>query len=124
MEAYRDEQWWTNSGSTIHSRSWLEAGWEVQEVHLKEGFVLFKKVRNVAFKKNKRKTGETITAPFTPVPIHPLKRKTPSKTKASKLYARILNLERQRKTRYATTRGLKGKTMHEKKLFGSDQKPQ
>jgi hypothetical protein len=124
MDAYRDVHWWGNSGSTVHSRSWLDAGWEVQEVNLKEGFVWFKKVRDVAFRKNRRKSRESITTPFTPVPVRHLKSKTPSKTKASRLYARILNLERQRKTGYSKSRGLKGKSRYEKKLFGSDQKPQ
>ena len=105
-------------------KRWLDAGWEVQEVNLKEGFVVFKKVRNVPFKKSKRKSRGEISKPFTPVPVRPLKPKVPSKTKVSKLYARILNLERQRNMGYRINRGFKPRSQHEKKLFGSDDKPQ
>jgi hypothetical protein len=36
MNAYRSEKWWENSPTAPHARSWLEPGWEVQEVNLKE----------------------------------------------------------------------------------------
>jgi len=123
IEAYRNEMWWSNSPSSAHAKAWLNPGWEIQEVSLKEGYAVFKKVREVPFKKTKRRARNDITKPFTPVPVHPLKRKAPSKTKVSKLYARILNLERQRNASYGHSRGLKGRSQYEKKLFGSDQKP-
>ena len=56
MDAYRDLAWWSNTSSSAHAKAWLNAGWEVQEVNLKEGYAIFKKVRNVAFKKSKRQT--------------------------------------------------------------------
>ena len=123
MTAYRDEAWWSNTGSSIHSKAWLDAGWEVEQVNLKEGYVLFKKVRDVPFKKSRRKKLE-ITQPFTPVPVRPLKRKEPSKTKVSKLYARIKNLERQRAMGNKPIRGLGSRPNYEKKLFKSNKKPQ
>jgi hypothetical protein len=123
ISAYRDEAWWVNSASTAHARAWLDAGWEVQEVNLKEGFVLFKKVREVPFKKSKGANSK-IDKPFTPVPVRPAKPKAPSKTKVSRLYARIKNLERQRTSRHGQIRGLKPKPQHEKKLFKPDEKPQ
>jgi len=95
MSAYRDSARWSNASSSVHAKAWLDECWEVQEVNLKEGYAVFKKVRNVAFKKSKRSKLE-ITQPFTPVPVHMPKSKIPSKTKVSKLYARIKNLERQR----------------------------
>ena len=55
MAAYRDPAWWSNASSSAHAKAWLDAGWEVQEVNFKEGYAIFKKVRNVAFKKSKRK---------------------------------------------------------------------
>jgi hypothetical protein len=123
MSAYRNEAWWSNSASSAHSRAWLDAGWEVQEVNLKEGHVVFKKVRNVPFKRSKRAKSE-IDKPFTPVPVRTSKRKTPSKTKVSKLYARIKNLERQRASGREKIRGFKPRPSHEKKLFKPDEKPQ
>ena len=123
MNAYRNEAWWSNSASSAHARAWLDAGWEVQEVNLKEGHVVFKKVRNVPFKRSKRAKSK-IDKPFTPVPVRASKRKTPSKTKVSKLYARIKNLERQRAAGRGKIRGFKPRPSHEKKLFKPDEKPQ
>jgi hypothetical protein len=121
MSAYRDEGWWSNS-SNAHARGWLDAGWEVQEVNLKEGIVTFKKVRDVPFKKFRRAKSEI--KPFTPVRVRASKPKVPSKTKVSKLYARIKNLERQRTATRSNIRGLKSRSRYEKKLFKPDEKPQ
>jgi hypothetical protein len=123
MSAYRDEAWWSNSPSSTHARAWLDAGWEVQEVNLKEGFVVFKKVRELPFKRGRRAKSR-IDKPFTPVPVRESKRQPPSKTKVSRLYARIKNLERQRTSGYGHIRGFKPKSQHEKKLFKPDEKPQ
>ena len=121
MSAFRDEVWWSNSPSTAHAKAWLDAGWEVQEVNLKEGCVVFKKVRDVPFKRKSRIN--EIKKPFTPVRVHSTKPKVPSKTKVSKLYARIKNLERQRAAR-GYVRGFKPRSQYEKKLFRSNEKPQ
>ena len=95
MSAFRDQAWWSNSSSSAHAKAWLNAGWEVQEVNLKEGYVIFKKVRKLHSRKSKRRKLE-INKPFTPVPVHMPRSKVPSKTKVSKLYARIKNMERNR----------------------------
>jgi hypothetical protein len=118
MSAYREEAWWSNSGSSVHAKAWLDAGWEVQEVNLEEGFVVFKKVRNVPFKKRAKK----IDKPFKPVRVR-RSRKAPSKTKVSHLYARIKNLERQRAEGRKNIRGLKPRRHYEKKLYKPDEKP-
>ncbi len=110
MSAYRDLTWWSNS-TNVHSKAWLDAGWEVQEVSLKEGFVIFKKVRDVAVKKSRGRKLE-ITRPFTPVPIHMPRSKIPSKTKVSKLYARIKNMERNRLAERRHIRGFKDRSRH------------
>ena len=119
MSAYREEAWWSNSASSVHAKSWLDAGWEVQEVNLKEGFVVFKKVRDVYFKKHAK---SKIDKPFKPVRVRS-RRKLPSKTKMSQLYARIKNMERQRAEGQRNIRGLKPKRHYEKKLFKPDEKP-
>jgi hypothetical protein len=121
MDAYRNEAWWSNSPSNVHAKTWLDAGWDVKEVNLKEGYVIFKKVREVPFKRKSRK--REIKKPFTPVHVRPSKPKMPSKTKVSKLYARIKNLERQRTAR-SPIRGFKQRPQHEKKLFKPNEKPQ
>jgi hypothetical protein len=126
MTAYREESWWSNSPSSAHAKGWLEAGWEVQEVNLKEGYVVFKKVRElprVRGRGRRRKSAGEISKPFTPVPVRPLKSKVPSKTKASKLYARILNIERQRNAARGQVRGLKSRSQYQKRLYKPDEKP-
>ncbi|HKM59611.1 MAG TPA: hypothetical protein VJY36_01930 [Candidatus Bathyarchaeia archaeon] len=110
MSAYRDAAWWSNTSSNAHTKAWLKAGWEVQEVNFKEGYAIFKKVANIPFKKTRQKKLE-IHKPFTPVPVHVPRSKVPSKTKVSKLYARIKNMERQR-TEPRQIRGLKGRPRH------------
>jgi hypothetical protein len=123
MAAYRDPAWWSNASSSSHAKAWLDAGWEVQEVNFKEGYAIFKKVRNVASKKPKKKL--EITQPFTPVPVHKSRSKIPSNTKVSKLYARIKNLERQRAVPRQPIRGIKFKSsQYQKRFYKKDEKPQ
>jgi hypothetical protein len=121
MSAYRSEEWWSNLPSSPHTKSWLEAGWEVREVNPKEGYVVFKKVREVPMK---RKSLSSDIKPFTPVRVRISKPKTPSKTKVSKLYARIKNLDRQRTTMPKYPGSFKPRPKHEKSLFKPDEKPQ
>lgn len=123
MAAFRDEIWWSNTSVNTHSKGWLDAGWEVEQVNLREGYVVFKKARDVKFKKTRMAKME-ITKPFTPVPVRPVKRKEPSKTKVSKLYARIKNIERERAMGNKTIRGLAPRRNYEKRLFKTDKKPQ
>jgi hypothetical protein len=122
INAFRDLAWWSNASTSAHAKAWLDAGWEVQEVNLKEGYVIFKKVCSVAVKKGRRKKIE-ITQPFTPVPVHIPKSKVPSKTKVSKLYARIKNLERQRAMARTQIRGFKPRSQYQKRMFKPDEKP-
>lgn len=123
MTAYRDERWWSNSPSNVHAKGWLDAGWDVQEVNLKEGYVVFKKVRSLQTRGG-RASGSQIKKPFTPVRVHPVKRREPSKTKLSKLYARIKNLEREHTSMPKHRGSFKPKPKYEKRLFWSDEKPQ
>jgi hypothetical protein len=112
MAAYRDSSWWSNSSSSAHAKAWLDAGWEVQETNLKEGYVTFNKVREVKFKKSHSQRKLEINKPFTPVPVHIPKSKVPSKTKVSKLYARIKNMERNRAEARRQIRGFKARPRH------------
>lgn len=122
MSAYKSEKWWDNLQSSIHAKGWLEAGWETQEVNLKEGYVVFKKVKET--KTARRKSSKLqIKKPFTPVHVKAWKPKTPSKTKVSKLYARIKNVERQRSSMPKYHGSFKPKSKHEKTLFKQDEKP-
>jgi hypothetical protein len=122
ITAFREQGWWNNSAGSAHARGWLDAGWEVQEVNIKEGYVVFKKVRETPSKRAKRIKKE-ILKPFIPVPVPASKPKIPSKTKVSKLYARIKNIERQRNVN-EKIRGFKPKSQYEKKLFKPRENPQ
>jgi len=106
INAFREEDWWSNSSLSIHAQAWLKAGWEVQEVNQKEGYVIFKKVAEITFRKSAKRKLE-INKPFTPVPVHRPRSKVPSKTKVSKLYARIKNIERNKELERRQIRGFK-----------------
>lgn len=121
MSAYRSEKWWDNAPGSPHGHGWLDAGWEVQEVNLKEGYVVFKKVKQVQARRKRALT--EIKKPFTPVRVKIPRPKTPSKTKVSKLYARIRNLERQRTSMPTFHGSFRPRPTHEKRLFKSEEKP-
>jgi hypothetical protein len=124
MSAYKTEKWWSNTPTNVHSRAWLDAGWNAEEVNLKEGYVVFRKVKRVQVRSFRRKASRgKIKKPFTPVPVRIPKPKQPSKTKVSKLYARIKNLERERTSMPHYPGSFKPKPKHEKRLFKPDEKP-
>lgn len=125
MSAYRSENWWENSLEKEHAKSWLEAGWKMVKVNLKEGYVVFQKVKYVPstpFKK--RKAESQLKKPFKPAPSRILRTRKPSKTKISKLYARLKNIERRRAAPVKLRGNLKPKPAQEKKVFKPDEKPQ
>jgi len=125
MSAYKSESWWSNVPTNVHAKAWLEAGWNVQEVNLKEGFVVFKKVKELQAKRvRRRRASSEIMKPFTPVRVRFPRRQEPSKTKVSKLYARLKNLERQRTSMPRYHGSFKPRPLHEKKLFKPNKKPQ
>lgn len=125
MSAYKSESWWGNTPTNVHAKAWLEAGWNVQEVNLKEGYVAFKKTKEVQPRSFRRKrSSNQITKPFTPVRVRIRRRLEPSKTKVSKLYARLKNLERQRASLPKYHGSFKPRPSHEKRLFKPNEKPQ
>lgn len=125
MKAYREEKWWDNSPTDAHAKAWLDAGWKTEEVNLEEGYVVFRKTETAQKKDLVKKTRrKKDIKPFTPVPARFPRPKKPSKTKISKLYARLRNLERRRKASTAKLPGsFKPKPQHEKRLFKSQEKP-
>jgi len=118
LEAYRSESWWANSPNNIHAKAWLDAGWETSEINLKEGYVTFRKVKNLqsAVSQEKRDVYE-FKKPFMPPPSRIMRRKRPSKTKIAKLYARLKNIERQRAALPKLRGNFKPKPAQEKRVF-------
>jgi hypothetical protein len=113
MEAYKSEAWWSNDSNNAHARGWLDAGWRVREVSLKEGFVVFEKFKDVPLKGK----GRGVKKPFAPARVRFPRRKQPSKTRVSKLYARIKNVERRNAALPRYRGSFKPKSGFEKKLF-------
>lgn len=125
MTAYKTENWWSNTPTNVHAKAWLDAGWNVQETNLKEGYVIFKKVKEVKARSfRRRKRSSELEKPFTPAHVRIPKSKKPSKTKASRLFARLKNIERQRASMPTYRGSFKPKPKHEKTLFKSEKKPQ
>ncbi len=124
ISAYRSESWWENSPEKEHAKAWLEAGWKTGEVNLKEGYVIFQKVKDAPATTFKRKTESQLKKPFKPAPSRIIRTRKPSKTKIAKLYARLKNIERQRAAPLKLRGNLKPKHAQEKKLFQKKEKPQ
>ncbi len=124
MSALRNEKWWSNSPSSVHAHAWLDAGWRTQEVNLEEGYIVFRKVRNVQTgSRRRRRAREKVKKPFTPAPYRFPRTRKISKTKAAKLYARIKNLERKRASMPKYRGSFKPKSAHEKRLYKPEEKP-
>ncbi len=123
MSAFRNEKWW-NKSSGVHVKAWLDVGWRMQEVNLDEGYVVFRKVKNVhTGSRRKKRSREKVKKPFTPAPYRiPRVRKT-SKTKAAKLYARLKNLERKRASITKYRGSFKPKPAQEKRMYKPEEKP-
>ncbi|MEM3703334.1 MAG: hypothetical protein QXX79_02785 [Candidatus Bathyarchaeia archaeon] len=124
MNAFRSVSWWENSQNNVHAKAWLEAGWKTSEVNLKEGYVVFQKIKGSLAASFKGKTESKLEKPFTPPPSRIFRRRKPSKTKISKLYARLKNIERQRSIPQKLRGSFKPKPSHEKRTFKPNEKPQ
>ncbi|MEM3640486.1 MAG: hypothetical protein QXH37_00970 [Candidatus Bathyarchaeia archaeon] len=124
MNAYRSESWWENSPEREHAKAWLEAGWKIGEVHLKEGYVIFQKVKSMQAPSFKRKADSQPKKPFKPAPSRIARTRKPSKTKISKLYARLKNIERRRAVSLKLRGNFKPKPAQEKRIFKAEEKPQ
>ena len=91
-------------------------------MNLKEGYVVFRKVKEVQARR--KRASIEIKKPFTPVRVRIPKPRVPSKTRVSRLYARVKNLERQRTSMPKYHGSFKPRPKYEKKLFKPDEKPQ
>jgi hypothetical protein len=121
LSALRSEDWWTNSQSHAHSRIWLNAGWQVENVDLKEGTVTFRKIKDVNVKKKQRKEKKA-KKPFTPAPVKIRRFRKPSKGKIAKMQARLKNIERRKLSPKQYKGKFKPKTAYEKRLYKEEMK--
>jgi hypothetical protein len=92
---------------------------------LKEGYVVFQKVKGLQTKSFRRDSSSSkIKKPFTPAPHRVSKARKPSKTKVAKLYARLKNIEREKAFMPKYRGSFKPKPAQEKRIFKPDEKPQ
>ena len=123
--AIRNENWWTNTNSA-HARAWLNAGWKVENVSLKDRNVTFMRMPGLMETERKRRKRKEDTAAWAmklAQMAKPRTIKTPSKTKIAKVQARLKNIE-QRQSSIRSFRGkFKQKPAHEKRLFKPEAKP-
>jgi len=124
--AIRDENWWINT-SSAHAKAWLNAGWKVENVNLKDRNVTFTKIpgfkTETAKKRRKRKEDTAAWAVKLAQIAKPRTIKKPSITKIAKVQARLKNIEQQQ----SSIRRFRGKSKqipaHEKRLFKPEAKP-
>ncbi len=121
QSAHENTEWWRNTDSTPQGHAWMLAGWQVKEVKIEERRVIFTK-REPLEKRKRRRRNKKLKKPFTPVPVRRVKPHRMSKTKISKIIARVQNIQR-----FKASGKLRGKfkprSAHEKRLFKPEVKP-
>jgi len=124
--AIRDENWWTST-SSVHARAWLNAGWKVEDVNLKDRNVTLTRIPNFTVetvkKRRKRKEDTAAWAMKLAQMAKPRTIKKPSMTKIAKVQARLKNIERQQSSIRSFRGKLKQRPAHEKRLFKPEAKP-
>jgi len=125
--AIRDENWWTNTTS-IHAKTWMNSGWKVESINLKDRNVTFTRIpgfkTEAAKKRRKRKEDTAAWAMKLAKIAKPRTIKKPSLTKVAKTQARLKNIEQQQSSIGRYRRGkFKQRPAHEKRLFKPEAKP-
>jgi len=124
--AIRDENWWTNTNS-VHAKAWLNTGWKIENINLKDRNVTFTKIQGfkieVAKRQRKRKADATAWAIKLAQISKPRTIKKPSMSKIAKVQARLKNIERQQSSMRSFRGKLKQRPTHEKRLFKPEVKP-
>jgi len=124
--AVRDSEWWANARGSAQGRAWIDVGWIVEDIDLKQRAVTFKRVAERKIETETTPKKSPISKAFTRKPITAPRRKKPiqpSKTRISKAQARMLNLLRQRESAQLVKGKFKPKPAHEKRLFKAEAKP-
>lgn len=124
--AIRDENWWINT-SSVHAKAWLNTGWKVENVNLKDRNVTFTRIEGfkveTAKKRRKRKEDTAAWAMKLAQMAEPRTIKKPSLTKIAKVQARLKNIERQQSSMKSFRGKFKQRPAYEKRLFKPEAKP-
>jgi len=122
LTATRNPKWWANTRSNAQGQAWLDVGWTVQAVDLKERTVIFRRPQGLLKTERKRKRkGSTPTLKIPP--YKPPAPRIPSKTRVAKAVARLKNVERKKSSIRRYPSKLKPPPPHEKRLYKPEAKP-
>ncbi len=122
LTATRNPKWWANTRSSTQGQAWLDVGWTVQAVDLKERTVIFRRPQGLLKTERKRKRKESTPKSKLP-PYKPPAPRKPSKTRVAKAVARLKNLERKKSSIRRYPSKLKPPPAHEKRLYKPEAKP-
>jgi hypothetical protein len=124
--AIRDENWWISTNS-VHAKAWLNTGWKVENISLKDRNVTFARIpgfkAETAKKRRKRKEDTATWAMKLSQIAKPRAIKKPSLTKIAKVQARLKNIEQQQSSLKGFRGKLKQRSAYEKRLFKPEAKP-
>lgn len=120
LTATRDSDWWRNSRSTAQGRSWIDVGWNVENVDMdnrKTTLIRVAKPEAGSEKKERtKKKVETFRRPVRHIGVR--KPLLPSRTRIAQVQARLKNIERRKSAGYQHQR-----PAYEKRLFRPEAKP-
>lgn len=126
FKAVRDPEWWSNTRGSAQGRTWMDIGWETQNVDLENRTVSFRRVASIEvriLKKRKRKTQTAFFKKKTFRMQRHKRRGPPSKTKIALAQARLKNVARRTSTLPQFKGKFRSKAAHEKRLFKPENKP-
>lgn len=118
--AHQKSEWWTKKNS-VHSKTWLNIGWDIKEVNTNQKTVIFTRPKMLTSKKNHKpkKTSSIVSLPE----YKPKKKKTPSLTRIAIAQARLKNISRKKSSIRKFPGRFRPKTAYEKRLWKPDEKP-
>jgi len=121
LSALRYRHWWTNTRSRVQAQAWLNVGWVMHDVDLKERVVTFRRVGGPEIKPRKktrkrRRSTSTLVQKL-PQLTKPRKPRIPSKTRIAKAQARLKNVERKKPSAQRYRGKLKPQPAFEKRLY-------
>lgn len=121
VSAIQNTGWWNNTKSSSQGKAWLNVGWKVKEVNLKEGTVIF--TLPDVLKPEKKRRSKRLSPKVALPEYKPRKVKTPSLSRIAKAQARLQNVARQKASMRRYRGKFKPKSAHEKRLYKPDEKP-
>jgi len=121
LSALRYRHWWTNTHSRVQAQAWLNVGWVMHDVDLKERVVTFRRVGSPEIKPHKRtqKRRRSASALFQKSLrlTKPRRLRTPSKSRIARAQARLKNVERKKSSTQRYRGRLKPQPAFEKRLY-------